>query len=66
MNEGQISRVLHLLERIAAALDRAHPIPAPISATQAQHKAGIPIDPYYVGRPTVVWSSPNVGPHDPV
>lgn len=25
MNEGQISRVLHLLERIAAALERAQP-----------------------------------------
>ena len=66
MNEGQISRVLHLLERIAAALDRAHP-PQPISATQAQYVAGTAIDPRYVPRqPTVVWSSPQTTAGDPI
>lgn len=77
MSDGQINRLLHLLERIAAALDRAHP-PQPISAMQAQYIAGTAIDPRYVPSGNVVSLTPadvskmlnyphtQAGSHDPV
>jgi len=65
VSDGQINRLLHLLERIATALERANP-PQPISAAQAQRIAETPIP--TARQPFVVWSTSQMtaGSHDPV
>lgn len=67
MSDGQINRLLHLLERVATALERAHPQPA-LAQFGAKPIPGSAAD--VPARPTVVWSSPypqmTAGSHDPV
>jgi len=78
MSDGQINRLLHLLERIATALERANPQPVVMTGKQAQYTSGTAIDPRYVPSGNVVSLTPadvtkmlnyphaQAGSHDPV